>query len=173
MTRDEFRLLYEYNDWANDRLLAMLTRAFGEETDLRQAEDSRLRVLQETTAHIVAAQTIWRTRWEGFSPRALLDPAEYPTLLALRMAFGAERARFWGFFETLEDDAALNREISFTTTDGTPYRMPLWQMLQHVVTHSMYHRGQITGRLLDRGREDLIVSTDLITFYREQNARPN
>jgi uncharacterized damage-inducible protein DinB len=35
------------------------------------------------------------------------------------------------------------------------------------VTHSVYHRGQVTGRLIDLGFEEAIVSTDLITYYRE------
>jgi len=168
MTRDEFRTLYEFNDWANDRLVAMLYEAFGEETDLYQAEDSRIRSIQRTTVHVIAAQAVWRSRWEGYSPKAMLDPAEYPAPLALRTGFGAERARFWHFFDTLESDAALSRVIHSTNTLGAPRIFPLWQMMQHVITHSMYHRGQVTAWLLDLGHESRLVSTDLITFYTER-----
>src|SRR5262249_33845897 len=158
----------EYNDWANDRLVSMLYRIFGEETDLRQASEERIRAVQETTVHIFAAQAIWRTRWQGSSPRTMLDPQEYPTPLSLRTALGAERARFWAYFDTLDSDEALQQEIAYATTTGEPYRQPLWQMLQHVLTHSMYHRGQVTARLLDLGHEEALVSTDLITFYRDR-----
>jgi uncharacterized damage-inducible protein DinB len=41
-------------------------------------------------------------------------------------------------------------------------------MMQHVITHSVYHRGQVTARLLDLGHADILVSTDLIAFYLEQ-----
>jgi uncharacterized damage-inducible protein DinB len=167
-SREDLRQLFEYDDWANDRLLAMLYQAFGEEADLRHAEDARVREIQAVTTHIVAALAIWRTRWEGHSPTAMLDPEEYSTPLALRMAFGAERARFWGFFATLEDEEALNRVVHFTRTTGEPYQFPLWQMMQHVLTHSAYHRGQVTARLLDLGHESALQFTDLIVYYREQ-----
>jgi uncharacterized damage-inducible protein DinB len=168
MTRDELRTLYEYNDWANDRLVSLLCRLFGEETDLRLAREERIRAIQETMVHIIAAQAVWRTRWQGRSPSTMLDPQEYPTPLALRTAFRAERARFWAYFDALDSDEALQQEIAFTTLAGEPYQQPLGQMLQHVLTHSMYHRGQVTARLLDLGHGDALVSTDLITFYRER-----
>src|SRR5438046_1088233 len=140
MTRDDFRTHYTYNDWANDRLIEMLNRAFGEETDLRQTGDARVQVIQETTVHIISAQAIWRTRSEGESPRTILDPAQYPTPFSLRTAFGAERARFWRFFDSLESDAAFDRIIHSTSTEGEPRIFPLGQMMQHVLMHSMYHR---------------------------------
>ncbi len=164
MDRNAFRLLYEYNDWANDRLISMLFGIFGEEADLR-AEGPAPRSVQETIVHIVAAQAIWRERWEGRSPKAMLDPTQYPTPLAIRMAFGAERARFWGFFDTLDTEETLLRVVHSTNTQGEPRVFPLWQMMQHILTHSTYHRGQVTGRLIDMGHEAGIVSTDLITFY--------
>ena len=169
MTRDEFRTLYEYNDWANNRLAEMLTNVFGEETDLRAASDARVRALQEAAVHIIAAQAVWRERWEGRSPKARLAPEEYPTPLALRMAFGAERARFWGFFDTLQQDSDLLRVVHSTSFAGDPLLFPLWQMMQHVVTDSAYHRGQVTGRLLDLGHEDALLPTDLIAFYQLRN----
>ena len=167
MTRKEIRTLFEYNDWANERLMQMLYRAFGEETDLRQSEQAVIRAIQETTTHIIAALAIWRSRWQGTSPTAMLDPAEYPNALALRMAFGAERARFWGFFAGLDTDDRLNEVIAYTNTKGEPYRMPLIQMMQHVINHSSYHRGQVTARLIDMGHEDLLLGTDLFIYYYE------
>lgn len=144
----------------------MLKEAFSEETDLREAEDPRLRAIQEAAVHIISAQSVWRQRWQGTSPIAMIDPVEYPTPLSIRFAFGAERARFWGFFETITDDDALLRVVDFKTLDGTSYSEPLWHMMQHVVNHGSYHRGQITGRLLDMGFDSAVTSTDLITYYR-------
>jgi uncharacterized damage-inducible protein DinB len=128
MDRDDFRTLYTYHDWANDRLLAMLEEAFGAETDLSRAADTSVRAIQETTTHIVSAQWIWRERWEGRSPTAMLAPKDYPTLSALRAAFLTERGRFWSFFESV-DEEALRRVIHSTGTNGEPRIFPLWQML--------------------------------------------
>jgi uncharacterized damage-inducible protein DinB len=112
---------------------------------------------------------VWRQRWQGHSPDAMLDPEEYPTPLAIRMAFGAERARFWGYFETLKTEEALLWVCDFKNTRGEAHSRPLWQMLQHVITHGGYHRGQITGRLLDMGFDALIISTDLISYHYENS----
>ncbi|GDX39924.1 hypothetical protein LBMAG21_02160 [Armatimonadota bacterium] len=172
MNLEDVRTLYLYNDWANDRLVQMLYTVFGEEADLRATGDAQTLAIQEAAVHIIGSQWMWRSRCLGISPTERMGASEYPTPLAIRFAFGAERARFWGYFDTMTSDDDLNRIVAFKTTEGVPYEMPLYQILQHVITHGGYHRGQITGRLLDRGDEKAILSTDLIGFYRELQERP-
>ncbi len=167
MNLHDFRTLYAHNDWANARLMQMLTHTFGEETDLRQSETPSVRTIQEIATHMVSAQAIWRSRWEGVSPRTMLNPAEYPTPLALRMAFGAERARFWAFFEAITDDGSLDRIIQYTNTLGEPHALPLTQMMQHVLLHSTYHRGQITAHLRALGHTEHLQDTDFLYFLFE------
>lgn len=167
MTLTEIKTLTDYNDWANDRLCAMLKAAFGEETDLRESQNAAVRAIQETAVHIIRAQAIWRGRIEGYAPKPALEAADYLTPLAIRFAFGAERARFRAWLDTLENEGDLQREIAYATSDGTPYRQPLEQILQHLLTHAMYHRGQITARLIDAGHECALLSTDLIAYYRD------
>lgn len=170
MNLTDFRTLYTHNDWANDRLVQMLTHAFGEETDLRALDDPTVRTIQQTTVHLVASLAVWRSRWEGVSPKSMLDPAEYPTPLAIRMAFGAERARFWGFFDTLTTDADLDRIVHSTNILGEPRILPLTQMMQHVLLHSAYHRGQITSLLHHLGHTEIHQDTDYLFFALEQAA---
>jgi uncharacterized damage-inducible protein DinB len=45
----------------------------------------------------------------------------------------------------------------------------LWQMLQHVVNHSTYHRGQVTTMIRQLGAAPP-QAMDLIAFYRERGA---
>ena len=52
---------------------------------------------------------------------------------------------------------------------GAPQAQPLWQMLQHLVNHCTYHRGQIATMLRQLGAKTL--GTDLILYYREQALR--
>ncbi|HZT42548.1 MAG TPA: DinB family protein [Chthonomonadaceae bacterium] len=170
--REELRRLFEYNDWANERLTGMLEKVFGKQTDLRRSEDPRVRGIQEAAAHIVAAQSIWLLRWQGESPTALPDTAQWPTPASLQHAFAEERKQFWLYFNSLYREGQVTSLIHYTTTRGKPYTNALWQMMQHVVLHSAYHRGQVTARLLDLGYEDAIVSMDLIEFYRETHTTP-
>ena len=47
----------------------------------------------------------------------------------------------------------------------------LWQMLQHVVNHGTYYRGQITTMCCDSWTQCSPKSMDLIAFYRERNQK--
>jgi len=49
-----------------------------------------------------------------------------------------------------------------------PARDPRWQIMQHVVNHGTYHRGQVIAMLRQLGAKG--VATDLIAFYRERKA---
>ena len=46
---------------------------------------------------------------------------------------------------------------------------PLWQLVQHLVNHSTYHRGQVTTLLRILGSRG--VATDLVAFDREKKAK--
>jgi len=59
--------------------------------------------------------------------------------------------------------------IKYRNTAGTPFEGPLWPMLQHVVNHSSYHRGQIATLLRQLGAKPM--ATDLIVFHRELAAK--
>jgi len=58
--------------------------------------------------------------------------------------------------------------IHHKTTAGVAQAAPLWQMLQHLVNHGTYHRGQVATLLRQLGAKP--ISTDLILFYRERAA---
>ena len=61
------------------------------------------------------------------------------------------------------------RVYEYKTTEGVPYASPAWQMLQHVVNHGTYHRGQIATMLRQLGNKS--QSTDMIVFYRQRAAQ--
>jgi uncharacterized damage-inducible protein DinB len=52
---------------------------------------------------------------------------------------------------------------------GVSSAQPFWQLLQHLVNHGSYHRGQITTMLRQLGAAPP-KSVDLISFYRERSA---
>jgi uncharacterized damage-inducible protein DinB len=67
------------------------------------------------------------------------------------------------FLGTL-DDRKLQAALSTTSRTGR-YTTSYWQMIQHVVDHSSYHRGQIVTMLRQLGVTP--PSTGLIRFYRD------
>lgn len=165
MTPDEMRLLYEYNSWANHRLLDACAALSAEQftRDLRSSFPS----VRDTLAHILGAEWIWYERFQGRLPTVLPVAAQFPTLDALRVHWGKVEEDLLRFVnrQTAED---LARAHDFPNLKGERQALPLWQALQHVVNHGSYHRGQVTAFL--RQLEAKGVALDLIRFYRERAA---
>jgi uncharacterized damage-inducible protein DinB len=75
------------------------------------------------------------------------------------------------FLEELGEDG-ITRVFDFKLLSGQPGSSPFWQMLQHVVNHASYHRGQVTTMLRQIGAAPA-KPMDMIAFYRvsERDAR--
>lgn len=162
---ENIRLLFDYNTWANHRALDACVALSDEQ--FTHDLGSGFRSVRDTLAHICGAEWLWLERWLGNSPTSLPPAAEFPNLDVLR-------ARWEGIERNLRDYVArlkpedLARIVHHKTTQGVPQAQPLWQMLQHVVNHGTYHRGQIATMLRQLGAKP--ISTDLIVFYRERAA---
>ena len=152
--------LFEFNRWANTRILAATARLTGEQftRDLRSSYPS----VRDTLVHIMSAEWSWLARWQGTSPKAMLNPAEFPELTALRARWTAiEREQ--GEFVARVTDESLGQEIRYTNLRGQAYAYLLGHMMQHVANHSTYHRGQVVTMLRQLGAE--APATDLLVFY--------
>ena len=157
------QLLDEFNSWANHRILDACAPLTPEQfvKDLGSSFPS----VRDTLAHIYGAEWIWLERWHGRAPGGLPTPADFPDLSSLRARW-AERERELNAFVSALDNEKLNAELETRTLDGTRYAQPLWQMMQHLVNHGSYHRGQVTAFLRQLGHK--AVATDLIRFYRDR-----
>ena len=60
--------------------------------------------------------------------------------------------------------------LRYRTFNGEEMESAFSQMLQHVVNHATYHRGQVTTMLRQLGAP-APKSQDLIRFYRERASR--
>ncbi len=169
MTLDEASRLFEYDDWANIKLLAMLSNIFGEETDLSANADSRISSLRKTALHMVAGSAFWRTRIQPDARSEKISSEEYTTVLEIGFAFRAESARLHGLLETFKDDEKLHETLKFQDFDGDMHSLRLDQILTHLSMHFVYHRGQITGILIDLGFDKFVESTDILYFYKQMN----
>lgn len=166
MTRADVQSLIDYNYWARDRLLDAVRPLSSEE--FTRDLGSSFRSVRDTLAHLHAAEWIWYRRWVGESPTALPPADRFPDLGSVASAWREMEAQIRAYFGAL-DDRALERVIEYTSTVGVQGASPLWQMLQHVVNHSTYHRGQVTTMLRQIGAAPP-KAMDLIAFYRERSA---
>ena len=60
------------------------------------------------------------------------------------------------------------RLIDYKSFAGEPFTNTLGQIVQHVVNHGTYHRGQVATMLRQLGAQ--AISSDLICFYRERDS---
>jgi len=164
MTLDELRRLLEYHYWARDRMLAALEPLAPEEytRDL----GSSFRSIRDTAVHTYAAEWAWYSRWQGQSPTALIKADAFPDVASLRRTWAEHEAKMRAFLDVI-GQRGLDQVIEYKLLSGAPGASPFWQMLQHVVNHASYHRGQITTMLRQIGASPP-KPMDLIAFYRER-----
>jgi uncharacterized damage-inducible protein DinB len=166
MNTEDFRLLYDFNAWANQRTLDACAALTPEQ--FARDLSSSFKSVRDTLAHVYGAQWIWLERWHGRTPTAFPVSADFPDLESTRRRFAEVDSNLVDFAASL-NAGDIQRVVEFKTMAGQPFAQPLWQMLQHVANHSTYHRGQIATMLRQLGTK--ATSTDLIAFYRERAAK--
>lgn len=164
MNYEELNSLVDYNYWARDRLLEAVSALTPEQftRDLGSSFGS----VRDTIAHICDAEFIWLSRWKGEQPAGFRSPARMPDLAAGRREWAELETGMRGYMASL-DPAAVQGVVEYRDFKGAAQSNPLWQMLQHVVNHGSYHRGQVTTMLRQLGAP-APKYMDLIVYYREK-----
>jgi uncharacterized damage-inducible protein DinB len=166
MNLQALQTLLDYHYWARDRILDAAAQLTVDQftTDLGNSFPS----IRDTLVHLFSADRIWCARWEGQTPQAMLDPAAFPDVESIRTAWADHESKVRTHLAQLGDNG-VTRTIDCRTFAGVPHSQPFWQILQHVVNHGSYHRGQVTTMLRQLGAAPP-KSLDLIAFYRERGA---
>lgn len=163
MNTKDISILYAYNRWANRRTLGSVRPLDHDEftRDLRTSHGS----IRGTLVHTMWSDWIWLRRWHGESPkRPPFDPNDFADLAAVEAYWqGLERER-QGFIARLTDQR-LQESLTYENLKNERWTYTFEHMLQHVVNHASYHRGQIVTLLRQLGRTPR--STDFLEFFDE------
>lgn len=162
MTPSDVQVLYAYNRWANDRTLRAVAPV--PDDQLRRDLGGSHRSVWGTLLHIAWGEWLWLGRWEGPSRGPGADPTTCPDLSALLTCWGQMADAQQAFVQSLSA-ADLERAITYENPPGVRWTYSLRQMLQHVVNHSSYHRGQVTNML--RQLRFPAVPTDFLVYFDE------
>lgn len=163
MSPDEICTLYDFNSWANHKMLDASETLTPEQ--FTRNLGSSFGSVRDTLAHIYAAEWLWLERWQDRHPTELPSAADYPTLASLREAWMPLERNLNKFVTALTADD-LPRLLTSRTTAGKSFTNSFQEMLQHLANHGTYHRGQVTTLLRQLGAH--APATDLIAFYRER-----
>jgi uncharacterized damage-inducible protein DinB len=156
------RSLYDYNAWANARILdtaEALTPA-----QLIAPGGASFDSVRDTLVHAMGAQWLYLERWQGRSPRTMPEAAAFPDLRAIRTRWNEIERDTQTFVASL-DDARLAADVTYTNTQGVPWTYPLWQQMIHQVNHATQHRSEAAVLLTQLGHSpgwlDLLYFVDL------------
>jgi uncharacterized damage-inducible protein DinB len=166
MNHPDLQTLLDYHYWARDRVLDAVATLTPEQ--FTRDLGSSFKSVRDTLVHTYSAEWAWHSRWRGVSPTALLVPEEFPDVEVIRAGWAGLERNVRAFLTEL-GEPGITRVIEFTLLNGQSGSSPVWQMVQHIVNHASYHRGQVTTMLRQLGASPA-KSMDMIRFYREQRA---
>jgi uncharacterized damage-inducible protein DinB len=141
---DQMRALYEYNEWANDHVLAAASGLSEEE--LGRKLGASFDSIQGNLVHTVGAQILWLARWAPSGLVGMPQIQEGHVMEAIREAYAQSHEALRAFVTSLgEGDAA--RVISYVDSSGERLERPLAQGMLQVANHGTHHRAE-TAMLL-------------------------
>lgn len=166
MNVSDLRLLWDYNYWANARILNMAQRVTDVQYGAPMPKGFSSGSLSATLAHVLAAERIWLRRCrDGVAPARLFEVGgDFPTLAALRAAWHEEEGAMRAYLNGLSE-ADPPRMIEYARSTGEALRNPLEHILTHVVFHGMQHRAECAAMLTDFGHSP--GNIDYIAYLRE------
>jgi len=169
VTKDDVRLLFEYDRWGNNRILHAASVLTPEQ--FTRDLGGSFRSVRDTLVHIISGKWGWLTYWKAPSHSAafladlraqrdaLFHPDAFPSLAAVRWKW-EEIEQEQAEFLTSVTEEALRKMLPTRATE-----LSLAHLMQHLVNHSTYHRGQVAMMLRQVGGEPL--QTDFHLFLLE------
>jgi uncharacterized damage-inducible protein DinB len=137
---DILQRLFRYKAWANDELLTALAK-LGAESPI-----TALAIKALSHSYIVDRIFAAHLRRKPHA-YASANASEMPTLEQLSADIRKSDRDYIDYVWALDRDQ-LAEPIDFTFTDGAPGRMSREEMLLHVITHGVGHRGQVSAVMI-------------------------
>jgi uncharacterized damage-inducible protein DinB len=147
MQASDIQTLYDYNCWANERILSA---AAGVPAELFASARLGYCGLRDTLVHIFGAEQRWRLRWQGVPSTPMLMAEEVPTLLVLRELWEDEKPQMRAYLSTLRD-SDLSDTFSYHTAKGRVISSTRWHTMAHMINHGTQHRSELALLLTELG----------------------
>lgn len=140
-------LLYEYNYWANKRILAASSSVTQQQFDAPASFPYG--GLHGRLFHILEAEFAWRMFFENDNWDAPdLSLQDFPDFASLQECWTKEEKEMRAYLTTLRDED-LNGHRYYTTGEGDARDRILWHCLLHVVNHGTQHRSEAAALLTE------------------------
>jgi uncharacterized damage-inducible protein DinB len=141
-------ILYEYNYWANQRILA--TAANVSQEQWSSPSTFPYGSLHGTLLHTLDTEFAWRMRCQHDQSTPDMSAAEFPTLDLIEPRWREEEMSMRAYLAGMHDDDLI-RLLRYTTDSGEKRERVLWHCLLHVVNHGTQHRSEAAALLTEYG----------------------
>ena len=149
MHLQDILLIYEYNYWANKRILAASANVTQEQ--FMASASFPYGGLRGTLLHILDTEWGWRCLFETIDSASDLNEADFRTLAALEVRWQEEEAAMRAYLKSLSDED-MEDHLRYTTDTGIQRDRILWHCLLHVANHGTQHRSEAAALLTEYGQ---------------------
>jgi len=143
MTVEHYRLLFEHNAWANNRVVEQIA-IVGYQARLQLAGlDLGNGSILETVVHMLGTEETWLARCQGGTGPPLMTIEDAGTIAAIGERFKAQALKWQAMLGRLTDAGLDAISTNTSPASGKVFSHPLWTRLSHVLSHSTQHRGEL------------------------------
>ena len=150
--------LYDYHIWANERVWNHL-QSLPEDLFLQEV-NLGFKSIARSLRSPCGAEEVWFARIKEESPPSLAA-RPFANLEATYQYMSRLQTEHHEYLASVGD---MGKVVTYHNTAGEAFQNSISEILQQVVNHGTYHRGNITTMLRHLGHKGLI--TDYIAFLR-------
>ena len=149
-----------YSVWASQRIFGVIL-SLPEEKQMKEVPSS-FNSLYKTVLHMLDAENIW---WQRMKMQEhIIRPSEnFKGTFQELSTSSLQQSKQWEDWVANASDLTLDHVFQYYNNKKEHFKMPIYQMLQHVFNHGTYHRGQLVTMLHQLGVGKL-PSTDFSTW---------
>ncbi|CAM3629948.1 DinB family protein [Mesobacillus zeae] len=163
--------LYDYHVWANNKFFVCL-KELPEEV-YEQNIQSVFPSIAEALAHIYIVDTVWLGIMRGKefeevkeSSLKAVEEVKGKSIEEMEQLFKTVSKQYKEFFKSEHD---LDKPVAPVHPHFGRLETSITELIQHVVNHGTYHRGNIAAMIRQLGHKG--VSTDYIFYLYEENGK--
>jgi uncharacterized damage-inducible protein DinB len=152
--------LVQYHCWATKQVLNHLQTL--PRKVLTMSLNSVFPKIESVLVHMLAVDELWFGRMKGSEQNYMEEKSGWPVQQFI-LAYERLLEDLWNFVYEVED---IHTIVFYTNSEGKKFSNTIFEIIQHIVNHGTYHRGNISAMLRQVGYST--VSTDYIYFLRKK-----
>ncbi|BFT75145.1 DinB family protein [Paenibacillus sp. P36] len=167
--REQTIKTYDYHVWANKKVFERLTEL--PEEVLHQELDNVFPTIYNGLVHIYQVDTVWLSGMMGNSYEQIIEllgtieaKTSGKSLKELQAAYWEKAEEYRVFLNSVDD---LQAKKQFPHPTFGVLNASIQELIQHIVNHGTYHRGNISSMLRQLGHAG--ASSDWVFYLYEVN----